>query len=765
MNTIVLALTLALSVSAAVSEPSQAIVKADNSKIILAPNTITCPDAVPGKANQWLAFRRDFRLEKRPTEAKARIAADSKYWLWINGKQVVFEGSLKRGPNPQDSYYDEIELAPYLKKGENKIALLVWYFGRQGFSHKDSGKPQLWMECPEAIIRSSDGQWLTAIHPAYGTADCPKPNYRLPESSISFDERLNINGWQTVDSETLENKGFKPAAQIESTLGTLHPRPIPLWKDFGVKSARFENRRGEKCDTLIALLPHNMQMTPILKVSDAEGGHRILIETDHSAIGKTENLRAEYISTKGTKTYESLGWLSGMRIILTVEHGAEVKAIKYRETGYDTFAEGSFSCSDPFFNKFWQKGLRTIYVNARDTFFDCPERERAAWLGDIVVILSECFHSYSTSLHALIRKTMLEACAWQKEDGSIYGPVPSGNWIKELPVQSLATVSRYGLWTYYMHTGDLETLESCYPSVKRYLDCYSIGADGLTEYRKAEWNWGDWGGERDMHLLQTTWYCIALDGAVRMAETLGKTDDATELSERLEALRKACNEVCWTGSAYRHPAYEGQTDDRVQALAILGGIAGPEKYEALFETLKQEEHASSFMEKYVMEALFAIGEPEYAMERARKRFDFMVNHPDYDTLFESWDVGVKNWTCGSVNHAWSGAPLAVLPERMMGLMPTSPAWKSFTVAPVPGVFDSCNISFPTVAGTVASSFKRRGSFVTWKITVPEGSEASVTIPWEFSRCSLDGKKCETTTLCLGGGKHTIRIKLLSCKNF
>ena len=36
-------------------------------------------------ANQWTCFRTAIDLEKDPTSAIARIAADSKYWLWING--------------------------------------------------------------------------------------------------------------------------------------------------------------------------------------------------------------------------------------------------------------------------------------------------------------------------------------------------------------------------------------------------------------------------------------------------------------------------------------------------------------------------------------------------------------------------------------------------------------------------------------------------------------------------------------------------------
>ena len=82
-------------------------------------------------------------LEAAPRRAVARIAVDSKYWLWINGELVVFEGQLKRGPNPNDTYYDRVDLTGHLQKGENTVAILVWYYGKDGFSHKSSGKAGL----------------------------------------------------------------------------------------------------------------------------------------------------------------------------------------------------------------------------------------------------------------------------------------------------------------------------------------------------------------------------------------------------------------------------------------------------------------------------------------------------------------------------------------------------------------------------------------------------------------------------------------------
>ena len=73
-----------------------------------------------GTANLWTCFRKSVTLEAAPRRAVARIAVDSKYWLWINGELVVFEGQLKRGPTPNDTYYDRVDLTGHLRNGRTR---------------------------------------------------------------------------------------------------------------------------------------------------------------------------------------------------------------------------------------------------------------------------------------------------------------------------------------------------------------------------------------------------------------------------------------------------------------------------------------------------------------------------------------------------------------------------------------------------------------------------------------------------------------------
>src|SRR3954470_24356597 len=72
-------------------------------------------------------LRRTFELRDVPGHAPARLTADSRYVLWVNGQEVG------RGParsQPSRQRYDSYDLAPYLVAGANVVAVLVTYYGR-----------------------------------------------------------------------------------------------------------------------------------------------------------------------------------------------------------------------------------------------------------------------------------------------------------------------------------------------------------------------------------------------------------------------------------------------------------------------------------------------------------------------------------------------------------------------------------------------------------------------------------------------------------
>ena len=576
-------------------------------------------DRCQSATNTWLIYRKTVTIGEVPERLVARIAADTKYWLWINGRLAVFEGGLKRGPSPDGTYYDPVDIAPYLVEGENTIAILLWHFGKSGFTHVNSGLAALLFEAVAPGIEIlSDGSWQCDLYDAYQNTEAPFPNYRLPESNIRFDARLERIGWNQPDYE----KSLPPAVVVADAasepLGHLVERPIPLWKDYGLKPY-VEVRQSPAGDTLYCRLPYNCQATPYLKVEAPAG------------------------------------------------------------------------------------------VNE----------------------LGETFYALSPSSHKLAVKGIHELMNWQRPDGVIFSPMPSANWRKELPLQMLASVGWYGFYTQYYYSGDSSFVADVYDRVHRYLhEVWQVDDEGLAIVRPGDWNWGDWGEHVDLGVLTNCWYYLALKAERAFAIQLGKMADVERIDRMMRDLAGNFDKRYWTGRAYRSSDYEGQTDDRAQAMAVVSGLASKDKYPALLKVLREEEHASPYMEKYVLEALFRMEEPDEAFDRMRRRYKKMLSYDEYTTLFEGWGIGAEGFGGGTTNHAWSGGPLTLLSQKVCGIEPTSPGFHSFRVAPMMGSLREASATVDTRYGLIQVSLEKKGDRIGMVLVVPEGTRAEVPVAKE-----------------------------------
>lgn len=693
------------------------------------------------EANSWLAFKKEVNVSEVPDEMVARIAADSKYWLWINDSLAVFEGGLKRGPSPGDTYYDEIDIAPYLRKGENCLSVLVWHFGRNGFSHADSGVAGLLFEAKAPGFEIlSDKTWEATVYKAYVTAGEPEANYRLPESNLSFDARKDIANWRSPSAPRLGRAMELPVIVGEPPFGTLVKRPIPMWKCTGLMDYPEVRRSG---DTLVCSLPYNAQITPYLKVK-APTGRTIKMQTDHYkvALAKTQCLWGEYITRDGVQEYESLGWLNGDKMMYIVPSDVEVIDVKYRETGYDTEITGTFECDDPFLNEYWRKAVRTLYVCMRDTYMDCPDRERAQWWGDEVNELGMAFYSLSPSSWKLAEKGIYELMNWQRIDGVLSSPVPAMNYSAELPSQMLAALGWYGFYTQYFYSDNNAFVPVVYDRMKKYLHkVWKLDEDGLPIYRTGDWDWPDADSPVDKYALMPCLYYLALKSELEFARMLGRAEDVAMIESVMARLKDSYNRLYWTGNGYRSPSYKDRTDDRPQAMAVLSGIASEEKYQVISEILKTTDMASTYMEKYMVEALFVTGQSSAALDRMKRRMATIMDDRS-STLYEHW-----NWT-NSSNHAWSGANIILLGQKVCGVAPLTPGFKTFSVRPQMGWLKRASTSFETKYGTIRVSLARKSSkskTAELTIDVPEGTEAQVVLP-------------NSKTSVLTSGQHTLNVK-------
>ncbi|MEI8340214.1 MAG: alpha-L-rhamnosidase C-terminal domain-containing protein [Verrucomicrobiota bacterium] len=723
--------------------------------------------------NSWICYRTEIDCPKLAKKVEARIACDSKYWLWINGRLVIFEGQLKRGPTPQDTYYDRVDITGNLVAGRNTIAVLVWYFGKPAFSHHSSGTAGLVFEADLGSVRIESGSnWKSQLHPAFGQTADRNPNYRLAEGNVKFDARLDILRW----TDPHYNDAAWPRAV---SLGRppcvpwnqLIERPIPQWRNSGLQPYLNDVNLPRVSDgqPITGRLPANIQVTPWLEV-EAPAGQTILMNTERS------EMRGEYITREGRQAYESIGWMNGEQVTYHIPAGIKILGLKYRETGYDADRLGRFTSSDPVLNHLWTKAERTLYLTMRDSYMDCPDRERAQWWGDEVIELGMAFYVFDPIRGPqLARKGILELANWQRSDNTLYCPIPAGvpadptkggdphtgTWDLELPTQMLASVGWYGFWTYYWFTGDRETIATVYPAVRRYLSLWQQTSDGQAVHRHGGWDWSDWGKDQDVPVLDSAWLQLALKGASAMAPVAGHPEDVAGYEQRMADLAAGFDKAFWQGTYYQSADHKGSIDDRANALAVVAGLAMPEHFPAIREVLGTEEHASPYMEKYVLEALCLMNAPDEALARMKKRYAMQIESP-LSTLWELWDGGTKN-------HAWSGGPLTILNEYIAGVSPGSAGWKSIRIAPQLGGLEQFATTTPTPYGPIKIAYTRNQDVNTLHVVLPARIPASITVPTRTSASiAVNGaalpnravtvKPADPATLYVEGGNWTLTWK-------
>jgi hypothetical protein len=89
--------------------------------------SVTEPVLAEGTGDRFGLFRRSLTLAAVPERVPARVWADARYVLLVNGLEVG------RGPvraHPRRTHYDVYDLAPWLTAGTNAIAIVARHYGR-----------------------------------------------------------------------------------------------------------------------------------------------------------------------------------------------------------------------------------------------------------------------------------------------------------------------------------------------------------------------------------------------------------------------------------------------------------------------------------------------------------------------------------------------------------------------------------------------------------------------------------------------------------
>jgi hypothetical protein len=184
--------------------------------------------AIAAHPNQFVLFRRTFRVSESVREASLAIFADSRYRLYVNGS---FAGQGPARSPMYWGYYDVFDVASRLHPGLNVIAVEVRWFGRslawyelppRGWDHGALLCQLSIDEGQKTQIVQSDPTWKVAEDHAWDW-NTPQVNNSLANIEVYHSDRV-MKGWTEPQ---FDDSGWIPASVLEGAWGLTSPPEEP----------------------------------------------------------------------------------------------------------------------------------------------------------------------------------------------------------------------------------------------------------------------------------------------------------------------------------------------------------------------------------------------------------------------------------------------------------------------------------------------------------------------------------------------------------
>jgi hypothetical protein len=434
---------------------------------------------------------------------------------------------------------------------------------------------------------------------------------------------------------------------------------------------------------------------------------------------------------------------------------------------------GTFRSSDPLLNVIWQKSVRTaadMLAPGGQTYdavgHYCPEpagqtvildgvvRDRCSYIGDESVI--DLTLDASTPHFDVQRNMLVRFAESQYPDGAI----PSS------PIQGGLVLFDYcGYWVtvlrnYVLYSGDVATGRRLWPQLVRLIDGWyeaQIGPSGLLVNDFGPFDYAFIRRHGTTVAYFNAQYVYVLRQAAELAGWLGHPRAAGTWEAR--ATRFAPRFAAfWDPAA---GAYSDTTNDPSthpqdgNAFAVLAGIGTAKQQRSALNYLWQHDWQSygntiadtdawndpawggsaslrvyPFMSFYEVLAWFKIGRPDAAVDLIRREWGYMARHGPKDAMWEtigpygggptdqhqSWDAG------------WSSGAAPALTQHVLGIIPVTPGFATFSVDPHPIGLSSASGSVTTPHGDISVSLKVVDGSTIVKVDAPAGTRQVAPVP-------------------------------------
>jgi len=713
-------------------------------------------------------------LRRRFTAGKAEnavlyITCHGLYEARLNGQRV---GEFVLAPGAGD-YRKRLTVQAYevsalLREGENELLVTLgdgWYRGNNGIDglHNLFGS-DLALLCQ----LEADGNVLLASDEAWQASQCGPVRENDLELGETYDARREeITGWHGV---TVRHYGFDTLAPTESVPVVERERfPGRLFTapngetviDFGQNLAGYTELRVHAKAGQTITLRHGETLD--------ENGNFTQKNFDPGERNKNGGIPQElrYICKDGENVFKPHFCIFGFRYA-KIETELDLSGAGFTAVAVYSRMEqtGFFACGNEDVNRLFENSLWSMRSNFCDIPTDCPTRERAGWTGDAGVFTPTAV--YLMDCRPVLRKWLGECRIAQGEDGLVRNIAPvndAGGMISNLLQGSAGWGDACVLvpWALYEAYGDKTILEENYDMMCRWLAFTEKRArktrphNLLNPYHKylvdEGFHFGEWcqpdvdntdAMKKTMMFgapeVATAYYFRSASLLARIAEILGKPEDAATYADIAENAKKAYRYTCTKNGTIRsdrqceyvRPIAFGLLDgDEVQAAADAlnalvmkngcrlntGFLSTPD----LCRVLAENGHADT--------AYSLLLQPEcpgwlYAVKKGAT------------TTWETWDgVRADGTVHDSLNHYSYGAITGWLFGGVCGIRLQAGA---LTVKPCPDRrLGYAKAEWRSPVGTIRSAWEYRGDTLLLDITVP--AAATLVLPNGESRSVEKGE--------------------------
>ncbi len=460
---------------------------------------------------------------------------------------------------------------------------------------------------------------------------------------------------------------------------------------------------------------------------------------------------------------------------------------------------GRFHCSDDRINQVFRGLVDTTLYSTHGILQDnnCAERQQGNTSLDanIADLLSFEFATTQYHLKALdgVRLNTVDGAPPEilhtRGRGSL-------NRSDQIAFHSAAAFLPWKAWLFH---GDREILERHYPLMKAYLDRF---AEQVEHRMSTLQDWGDWGdahlgAERERPptpfvkntpkgynhkareelkgiplpvntsnaLTAAARYYGALWVTMRTAEVLGQPDDARRWRELAARIKPVFIATFYDPAAR---TYGSQTAD---ADALQFGLFPDGDEVALARSLRDDvmiKAGGHISGGWFMDGIPAmLSQYGYADEAALL---FQTDtYPSWGQILRRWGYNVIPERWPESRHATDIGRRRIQPEKatsarwvfdsLAGIKPTprGAGFKHFELSPsIPSTVEACEVTHKSPYGRIESSWRREGGAVTWRVTVPWNSTATVRLPqYRPAAITLNGRRGEKSEFDLPAGRWTM----------